>query len=52
MDVIEMEGMMETFAAIVVAAVVVLLVVLGILQMCTGEPVYMRPLTVLATRKL
>ena len=32
MDVIEIEGMMETFAAIVVAAVVVLFVVLGILM--------------------
>jgi hypothetical protein len=31
MDVIEIEGMMETFAAIVVAAVVVPLVLLGIL---------------------
>jgi hypothetical protein len=30
MDVIEIEGMMETFAAIVVAAVVVPLVLLGI----------------------
>jgi hypothetical protein len=33
MDVIEIEGMMETFAAIVVAAVVVLLVVLGIIML-------------------
>jgi hypothetical protein len=32
MDVIEIEGMMETFAAIVVAAVVVLFVVLGIIM--------------------
>jgi hypothetical protein len=32
MDVIEIEGIMETFAAIVVAAVVVLFVVLGILM--------------------
>jgi hypothetical protein len=31
MDVIEIEGMMETFAAIVVAAVVVSLVLLGII---------------------
>jgi hypothetical protein len=32
MDVIEIEGMMETFAAIVVAAVVVLVVLLGIIM--------------------
>jgi hypothetical protein len=32
MDVIEIEGMMETFAAIVVAAVVVPLVLLGIVS--------------------
>lgn len=32
MDVIEIEGMMEPFAAIVVAAVAVLLVVLGIMM--------------------
>jgi hypothetical protein len=33
MDVIEIEGMMETFAAIVVAAVVVSVVFLGIMMM-------------------
>lgn len=32
MDVIEREGMMETFAAIVVAAVVVLVVLLGVIM--------------------
>jgi hypothetical protein len=32
MGVIEIEGMMETFAAIVVAAVVVLVVLLGIIM--------------------